>query len=208
MEFFKKRNRGKGFTIIEMMISIGIFLIVITYGTTSLLNAYSVNKKSQSFRSILDGLNYVMEDMSRNIRTGYHYKCLEKGESVPTNLEELSNPGNCVENDGYGYGMFFESSFGDETNLEDQWGYLFFWNENEGKLYKSTSAGKYYIPMTSDDIFIDPDKSSFFVFGADLAGIDSQQPLVIINLVGTITSQNTITPFTLQTTVSQRVNDI
>jgi len=181
---------------IETMISIAIFLVVIIYGTASLLNAYSINRKSQDFRSILDSLSFVMEDMSRNIRTGSNYVCL-------TGQTDLKSPTSCQE----GSGIAFESSDGYFEDEGDQWVYLF----SEETLFKSTLSGAEgsYIQMIPDEVAIDSERSNFSVLGAEspLDG-DKQQPLVTIKLVGTITSKNVTTPFSLQTSVSQRLNDI
>jgi hypothetical protein len=66
--------------------------------------------------------------------------------------------------------------------------------------------------MVSDEIFIDTVKfpeSEFSVFGAEgVTKGDNQQPLVTIKLVGVIKYKNTTVPFHLQTSISQRVNDI
>jgi hypothetical protein len=60
------------------------------------------------------------------------------------------------------------------------------------------------------EIEIDSNNSGFVVKGAlPVSGGDVRQPFVIIRLVGTITSKdNVITPFSLQTSVSQRLIDV
>ncbi len=194
------RNKNKftgGYTIIETMIALAIFLIVIVIGIGALLNVYNVNKKSQSMRSIMDSLSFTMEDMSRNIRTGYNYKCLERGQSYTS--EELSVPGSCMD----GYGIAFESSNGNPEDPKDQWVYYL----SEGKLFKSTNGElKNSIQMTPEEVVLSDYSVSFSVIGAESG--DNQQPLVIIRLVGKITSGENITPFSLQTAVSQRLSDI
>ena len=67
------KNKKSGFTIIEMMIAIAIFLIVVMIGMGALLNANAIHRKTQNTRSIMDNLSFIMEDMSRNIRTGSEY---------------------------------------------------------------------------------------------------------------------------------------
>ena len=128
--FHKKRKvREKGFTIIEMIIAIAIFLIVITIGISALINLYSVNRKAQNMRNILDGVSFAMEDMSRNIRTGYNYSCLERGNSYYE--EQLSKTRDCNSVMGLGgRGIAFEYSDGDTTKYNDQWVYII----EDGKL--------------------------------------------------------------------------
>lgn len=200
MTKYSIKNSKRGFTIIETMISIGIFLIVVIIGTTSLVNAYAVNRKSQNFRSILDGLSFMMEDVSRSVRTGYNYKCLVKGQSYGT-IEELSTPGSCAE----GYGIAFESSDGDSKVFEDQWVYFF----SDGRLYKSTNASQTNIQINPNGVYINPDKSNILIHGAENPDSgDKQQPLVTVRLTGEIIDKGIATPFSLQTTLSQRMGDI
>ena len=69
-----KNNKQTGYTIIETMISVSLFLIIITIGMGALLNANLLHQKSRDMRSIMDNLSFIMEDMSRNLRTGYDYR--------------------------------------------------------------------------------------------------------------------------------------
>src|SRR5574343_971807 len=92
------KNNKSGYTIIETMIAVSVFLVVIMIGMGALLNANSIHQKSQNMRSIMDNLSFVMEDMSRNLRTGYNYHC-----SDSSNIE---TPQSCV----FGGIVFFEKS--------------------------------------------------------------------------------------------------
>ena len=192
---YKKKLTG-GYTIIETMIALSIFLIVIVIGIGSLLNAHLVSKKSQDTRSIIDGLSFTMEDMSRNIRTGYDYKCLEQGNSYGQG--ELENAQSCKN----GYGIAFEYGEGKQGEPKDQWVYFIL----DGKLYRSTDGLANSVQMTPDEVKVNANTSSFSVLGAEKT--DTQQPLVIIRLAGQIKSGSNTTSFSLQTAVSQRVSDI
>ena len=188
--FSKKINKQNGFTIIETMIAVSLFLIVVVIGIGSLLNTTSLNRKSQDTRSIMDNLSFIMEDMSKNLRTGYDYHC-------SNSLSNLSTPLSCAS--GGGIISFKSSSDG------SQWVYEIL---SDGTLQKSISGGAAgtFVTLTPPEIKISP-TSSFSVTGAE-AG-DNLQPFVTIKLIGTITSENNvITPFSLQTSVSQRMIDI
>src|ERR1035437_840256 len=76
--------KGGGFTIIETMIAVSLFIIIVMMGMGALLNANALHQKSQNMRSILDNLSFVMEDMSRNLRVGYSYDCILAGVTPPT----------------------------------------------------------------------------------------------------------------------------
>lgn len=196
----KKNLKTKGgYTIIETMIAISLFLIVVTIGMDSLLNANLIHKKSQDMRSILDNLSFIMEDMSRNIRTGYSYYCIT---GVDT-LSSVSNP----KSGQSCWGIAFEPATGDTANNNDQWVYAI---DSSNHIIKSTQ-GPYiasnFIQLTPDEVVIDS-ISSFSVLGAEPPSGNEQEPFVIIRLSGKINYRNVVTPFSLQTSVSQRVIDI
>ena len=69
------KNKKSGFTMIEMMVAISVFLVVIMFGIGSMINAYGVHKRTAKVRSILDNMSFIMEDMSRTLRVGSEYSC-------------------------------------------------------------------------------------------------------------------------------------
>lgn len=63
----------KGFTLVEMLVAIAIFMIVVTTTLGAFLKMVDINKKVQSVRNAMDNANLAMETMMRNIRLGYDY---------------------------------------------------------------------------------------------------------------------------------------
>lgn len=181
------------------MIAISIFLVVVTVGMGALLNANSLHKKSQDMRSIIDNLSFIMEDMSRSLRTGYSYQCFRKNIDTTLSPATLGVPRNC--NDGWA--IAFEHASGEVTTYSDQSVYYI----NSGKIFRSNAGATSdsFVQLTPDEVVLDS-VSGFFVVGAE-AG-DIQQPFVTIKLVGSITSKGITSPFSLQTSVSQRALDI
>lgn len=194
---FQKINKQKGYTIIETMIAVSLFLIVVTAGTSALLNANSLYKKSQDMRSILDNLSFITEEMSRNLRTGSNYHC---------DMTPSETPVSCVLSE---YIFFEESTTGLSGNLNDQWGYKIE-SPDFGATYnlsRTTDGGTNWTQLNSSEINFSS-SAGFSVLGAeDLTSGNFQQPLVIIKLSGTITYKNNQTPFNIQTSVSQRLID-
>lgn len=185
-----KKNRG--YTIIETMIAISLFLVVMMLGMGSLLGSSLIHKKSQDMRSIMDNLSFVMEDISRNLRTGYNYHCIDDDNLIST------SPHSCVNG---GAGISFKNTFGNQLV------YAVF---PDGSIRKSIEGGAdgTFINLTPPEITIDA-SSSFSVFGALPQPADAEQPFVIIRLSGSINSgNNIITPFYLQTSVAERLVDI
>ncbi|KKQ86835.1 MAG: hypothetical protein UT09_C0025G0007 [Parcubacteria group bacterium GW2011_GWF2_38_8] len=186
-----KLQQSNGYTILETMIAVSLFVIIITIGMGALLNANLLHRKSEDARSIMDNLSFIMEDMSRNLRTGYDYHC---GDVI------FTDPQSCPDGEGE---ISFKSSSG------SQWMYQF---EPDGGAAFNISRlvqGGDWTRLNSEKISFSSD-SGFWVFGAEspLTG-DVQQPFVVIKLAGTITSKDdTVTSFSLRTSVSQRLVDI
>lgn len=196
---FKEINKQKGYTIIETMIAVSLFIIIVMSGMGSLLNANLIFKKSQSMRSIVDSLSFAIEDMSRNIRTGSSYQCFD---SAHTTLSPatMGVPRSCAS----GWAIAFEASGGNPTVYTDQWVYYI---SNTGKIFKSIDGASSFVQITPDEVVIDQ-VYGLSVLGAEPYPANSQQPFVNIRLVGHINFQNVTTPFSLETSASQRALDI
>lgn len=190
---FKQKNKN-GYTIIETMIAISLFIIIVMAGMGALLNANLVHQKSKNMRSILDNLSFIMEDMSKNLRTGYDYECIDDGGTGGSGPD-------C-------WGIEFEQQDGDPANPNDQWGYYIGTLNGTLGIYKSVDGGATLVKLNPDEVAITGVPFSFSVLGAEPPPGDSQQPFVTIKLIGKITYKNIETPFSLQTSVSQRVIDI
>jgi len=65
----------RGFTLIEIIISLGIFAVVAVIAIGALLKVLSANKKAQSVQDAVTNLNFAMDTMLRDIRTGSKYDC-------------------------------------------------------------------------------------------------------------------------------------
>lgn len=190
---YKIDKKNTGYTIIETMIAVSLFLVVVMTGMGALLNANLLHQKSNDMRSIMDNLNFIMEDMSKNIRTGYNYYCILAGGTIGSGV-----PYSCANG---GVGISFQSAYG------GQWIYYVGSTIDGGSgIFKSVDGT--ITQLTPNEVKINP-ASGFSVFGAESPSLpDYQQPFVTIRLVGTISFKGVDTPFSLQTSVSQRVIDI
>lgn len=200
MKNFSFKKNG-GYTVIETMVAVAVFTIIVSTGTASLLRANMLHNKSADMRSLVDNLSFVMEEMSRNIRTGFNYRCVTNG-VYNTNQE---TPQSCAT----GAGIIFEHSFGDAGDVNDQWAYKVE-STNGGVSYnisKSTDGGANWVQLNASDVALSA-VSGFSVLGAPPPAGDTQQPLVSIRLVGSITYNGVVSPFSLQTNVSQRLVDL
>lgn len=75
---FKKK---RAFTLVEMMVSLGIFSIVSVVALGSLVRIITANQKAQSLQSAMTNINFALEAMSRDLRVGTSYHCWSDGNS-------------------------------------------------------------------------------------------------------------------------------
>lgn len=70
-----KNIKNKGFTLIETLVSLALFSIVLVISGGVILSVINSNKKNQAIASVVSNLNYSLDSMIRDIKTGYLYKC-------------------------------------------------------------------------------------------------------------------------------------
>lgn len=204
---------SKGFTIIEVMIAVGLFVIIMVMGVGAVLNTNTSHKQNQNQRLILDNLSFLIEDMSRNLRLGSQYQCPAGIAGTNSNdnyeytfyvdppyIDQTPATTECLPGGGEYPSIAFNPMEGDPTTHDDQFVYLI--DQSEKAVFKSSDGGQNYIRVTGPEIEISDTKSGFSVIGSDTPGV---QPRVIIRLSGVIHYKDIDTPFDIQTTVSQRL---
>jgi prepilin-type N-terminal cleavage/methylation domain-containing protein len=65
----------RGFTLIELMVSVTIFSIVMVISMGALLSISGADKKAESIKTVMNNLSFALDSMSRSIRTGTLYHC-------------------------------------------------------------------------------------------------------------------------------------
>jgi prepilin-type N-terminal cleavage/methylation domain-containing protein len=199
-----RKSNNEGYTLIETMIAVALFAVIVTMGMSALLNADSLYNKSKNMRSIMDSLSYTMDDMSRNLRTGYNYYCIVAVNGVP------ANPGYSPTNGATCAGIEFTPS---TPSGSGPWAYEVATTDSvhyyiQKAIYNTVSSSwGAWVQMTPTEVSINSAVNAFSVFGA-LPPPDTAQPFVNIRLTGKITYKTVITSFSLQTSVSQRQVDI
>ncbi len=73
----KYATQHKGFTLVEMIVSLGIFTVVALIAIGAFLKITDANKKSQSLKTAINNLNFALESMSREMRVGANYYCAD-----------------------------------------------------------------------------------------------------------------------------------
>ncbi len=183
------RSPLMGFTLVEMIVSVGLFIIVLFIATSSFLAIVNADRKSRAVRIATDNLNLSLEDMQRKIKTGYTYNC---GGGVGTNdcttipEESLAFSGQDGVRVIYARGTTGVCGSG-----------------YQGCILRTVGANT-PIPITSPEINVESLK--FLVKGSDVS--DTTQPAVVVSIKGSIgTVSSTKTDFSIQTVVTQRNYD-
>ena len=185
-----------GFTIIEVMIAMAIFTVIVTIGIGSVLDAINQHYATQNLRTVMDSLNYVMEDMARNIRLGTPPHCGALGGVTGGIVDPLSCP---LPSDPHNI-ISFNSQDGTIVTYEIMPPI----GGAPSTIVKQKGSG---IPqvVTPKEVEMDWANSGFTVRGAE-AG-DSAQPTVVIRLAGTIHYKGMSSKFAIETTATQRALD-
>mgnify|MGYP006374901583 FL=1 len=210
---------SKGFTLVEMMIAIGLFTVIMTIGIGAIIGVNATHRKTQTMRAVIDNLSFLMEDMARSIRLGDSYYCNLDGAPDYSDLANLSDPQNPQASQDGGSGanlcdsISFEPFWNPQlSNVSNQVIYYMTEIDGVGTIVKKTDTQTDFSPsdwdpVTPVEMNIDLARSGFRVTGAEDPS-DARQPKVSIVLVGTVRLSGAFTEFNLQTTVSQRSLDV
>jgi type II secretory pathway pseudopilin PulG len=177
-------KKTQGFTLIELIVSMSLFMLVMTMSMGSIIGVFDVNRKSQAMKTVMSNLNLAIESMAREMRFGDNYHCGSSG--------TITAPQNCP--NGGDFVSFLSSD--DEQII---------YRLEGGVIEKSSDGGGSYAALTGSEV--DIEDLSFYVLGAG-AQSPSLQPKVLIKVSGVAgPNEKSRTEFTLQTLVSQRVLD-
>jgi len=68
-------NKAKGFTLVEIIVSLMIFSIVAVVALAALVKIIDANKKAQTIQDAVTNLSFTLDSMSRELRTGSKLDC-------------------------------------------------------------------------------------------------------------------------------------
>lgn len=193
--------RERGFTLVELMVSLGIFTIVVIAAVSALYSVNAAARRVEAMRATLDNLNFAIESMSRTIRTGTNIAC------------DLVSSGtnNCLQ---WPLGAWNDAS--EQLSLQSTLGIVgpVEYRRTEdpggrGEIQKRVNYGP-WIDITAPGI--DIQRLSFYVQGADNPAScasgsctdDAAQPSVLMLIQGVATAEGNTAPFAVQTLVSVR----
>lgn len=186
----KKIHTARGFSLIELLVAVALFVVVMTVSVGTLLALVDANSKAQSLKSVINNLNFALDSMTRTLRTGYRYHCNSAANvaALPTTRRD------CASGDT---GISVVDDRGQRV------GYRLL-NETVQRRVIGIDGDSGWVPLTSPDVRIN--EMLFYVTNTSLS--DDTQPLVTIGIRGEAGQQTKIeSSFNIQTTVTQRVLD-
>jgi prepilin-type N-terminal cleavage/methylation domain-containing protein len=182
----REANRSGGFTLVELLIAVSLFVVVVTISMGAILTIFDANRKAQSSKTVVDNINLSIENMARTVRFGNNYHCGSSG--------TLSNPNDCSSGDTF-LAVTFQGS-------------LVAYRLNGTTIQKSDNPNggeSTYTNITAPEANIEYLK--FYVFGSTVS--DTNQPYVVAVIKGYVGNKlTTQTVFSLETLMSQRALDI
>lgn len=189
----RSRTQQAGFTLVELLVSLTLFIIVVLALIGSLYTVNDASRKVQAMRTVMDNLNFAMESISRTVRTSENITCSGVGSA------------SCPITGSGSREIMMNSTLGERQKVEYKW------NPDDKSVQKRTtnldSAGlpigvsTAWQTITSPEISVD--HMVFYIDGAD--PLDKKQPSVAVQLDGVASVPNgSPIPFSIQTYLSQR----
>ena len=193
----------KGFTLIEMLVSVGIFTVVMVVALGGLLAVTEADRKAQAIKTITNNLSFALESMARSIRTGVDYSCDSWTQGEDCGTDTSGPPGTL---------FTFIDAQGREV------GYRYAECDGIGCIQRNTEGGDAdaWEAITSPEVVIED--LEFYLHGS--LRNDEYQPRLTISLRGFMPISGDATAssdcgedgftcsiFNIQTTVTQRLYD-
>lgn len=192
----KFQLKEKGYTLIEVMVAVGIFFTIVAVPTGFFIGSIKGQQKALSSQELVGDVSYGLEYISRAIRMAKkELNCADKADPLTCG---------CLKNSGYGFN--YEMNHGDKgIKFINYQGVCqeFFWDTTDNRL-KETKNGGEAIPLTSNDLEI----ISFKIWPTDSWDQNNnKQPQVtlFLEIKGKRYSRPELQPvLRIQTTISQR----
>ena len=168
------------------MVSVALFAVVMTLSVGTLLTLIDANRKAQSLKSVINNLNFGVDSITRNLRTGHTFYCDDDVSEMPEGTQECPDGAS---------GITFTADTGALV------GYQYTESAIERRIVDGGDDSG-WISLTAPEVVIDD--MLFYVTGA--SEDDNVQPTVTLSVRGTAGVNTDVdSSFNVQTTVAQRI---
>ncbi len=182
----QKKQIKKGFSLIEVIVSIALFAVILTASLGSLLVIIDVNRQTKAIKLVVNNLNLAMEGMSRELRVGSNI--------CATDNEDFDPTPSCNTSAGGQDSVYFTTDVGQTSSR---------FRLNNNSIERRIGSAGTSLALTGSDVVVDD--MLFFVRGVGETGAQADiQPSVLIVIAGHVQQADQIVDFNLQTVVSQR----
>lgn len=220
-------QKEKGFSLIEMIVSLGVFSIVVTIAVGALLVIISTNKQLQTEQSVMSNLAFAMDSMTREMRTGYSYACVSTNSLVASvgsfgkifrstdndhdNMDDTVSPGDATMDCSTASSQKFRGvsiiESGDSITGSSYKRIMYYYDDDAKTIMRRVGNNDAQSVVPSE-LFIT--NAKFYVTGSeslDKNGTNVEQPTITIYLEAQEINNPSKT-YQLQTSVTQRILDI
>jgi type II secretory pathway pseudopilin PulG len=189
----------KGFSLIEVLVSLSIFIVVITMAIGSLMALIGANARTQNMQTVMTNLSYTLDSMTRELRTGTDYFCSASGTNLPS---AGSTQQNCAPPAG-GKAISFNEGGRSLTGsaASRRVGY----RVANGAIERRLANGN-WLPMTAPEVTVE----SMRIFVTGTSRTDTLSPTVTLYIEGYAgdDQDDTQARFDIQTSIVQQLLDI
>ncbi len=208
---------------IEMIVSVGVFAIVVTTAVGAFLVVLATNKQLQDEQNVMTNLSFAVDSMTRELRTGSAYVC-DSQDSRSGGMKMFALTGSdknrhdalgtstvqdCLgDSDDNFHGVSFIEGGNSITGSSDRILYYFDQEDsNDKKLLRRVGNNDPQSILPSNIELIDV---NFAVTGTDIQKVtgNSEQPTVTIYMEARAKDDPNAKIYGLQTSVTQRILDL
>lgn len=189
LRLYKMQQNNKGFTLVELMVSLAVFSIVMLISTGVLLIMIDVNAKGQALYSSYSNLAFALDSMTREIRTGRNYYC-----TTTTGNGDVPFSSDSIRDCSAGSMIVFNKGWSNE-----RLGYRL----SQGRIEQRLGSSEWF-PITGDEVEV----TSLNISVANTGTSNNEQPAVEVSVVGNLyNGLSDPTSFDISTRVLQRILD-
>jgi type II secretory pathway pseudopilin PulG len=197
----KNFSSKRGLTLIEILVAFVIFSVIMISSVGALVGIIDANRKAQAVQSALNNLNFALDNMTRNIRTGFNYHCLFGGAvPVPPALADIDITNDC---DTGGNLIAFEGPHGERLDNTDQ--IIYRHNATNQSIEASFNAGTTWVTLTAPELQVE--KLQFFTTFTSRTSAPHGQAMVMFTMTVRASEGDSETTLTVQTAIAQRLLD-
>lgn len=189
-------SRRRGFTLVELIVSLGLFTIVLFIANSAFIKVIDLNRKARATQVAIENVSLAVDDMSRRLRTGDTYYCDDDGSQFNnmTLTYATLTAKNCNFSSFDVGSILFRSPDGNLVGYQG----------DGGRILRRINGNYGYI--TSPEATVT--RIAFLVTGTDLPPLSGSSPRVQILIQGVAgIKQGLQSNFDLYTMVAQRASE-